>query len=129
MLRQALINLVDNAIKYTPRGGRIGIRVAAAAGQATLDVSDSGCGIPPELRERVFDRFYRGRHPDAGEAGAGLGLAIAKWAVEANRGTLTYEPAEGGGSLFRIRLPGAANAERVDATRPPSATRYAKEPV
>ena len=127
VLRQALINLVDNAIKYTPRGGRIGIRVAAAAGQATLDVSDSGCGIPPELHERVFDRFYRGRHPDAGEAGAGLGLAIAKWAVEANRGTLTYEPAEGGGSLFRIRLPGAANAERVDATRPADAARYAEE--
>ena len=107
VLRQALINLVDNAIKYTPRGGRIGIRVAAAADNATVDVSDTGCGIAPELRERVFDRFYRGPHPDTEEAGAGLGLAIAKWAVQANGGTLTYHPADGGGSLFRMRLPQA----------------------
>lgn len=127
VLRQALINLVDNAIKYTPRGGRIGIHVATAAGQATLDVSDSGCGIPPELRERVFDRFYRGRHPDAGEAGAGLGLAIAKWAVEANRGKLTYKPAESGGSLFRIRLPREGNVERSATTRAPRAAPYAEE--
>ena len=107
VLRQALINLVDNAIKYTPRGGKLGIRVAAADGQATVDVSDTGRGIAPELRERVFDRFYRGPLPDSGEAGAGLGLAIAKWAVEANGGTLTYAPADGGGSLFRMRLPQA----------------------
>ena len=104
VLRQALINLVDNAIKYTPRGGRIGLCVAAANGEATIDVSDTGCGIDPALRERVFDRFYRGPEGGAGEPGAGLGLAIAKWAVEANGGTLTNEPA-GGGSLFRIRLP------------------------
>ena len=124
VLRQALINLVDNAIKYTPRGGRIAIRVSAAAGQATLDVSDTGGGIPPELRERVFDRFYRGRHPDAGAVGAGLGLSIAKWAVEANRGTLTCEPADGGGSLFRMRLPGAGSVARTAATRP---ARYAEK--
>lgn len=117
VLRQALINLVDNAIKYTPRGGRIGMRVSTAGGQALLDVSDTGRGIPPEHHERVFDRFYRGSHPGAGEAGAGLGLAIAKWAVEANRGTLTYEPAAGGGSLFRIRLPGAASPAAA-AARP-----------
>ena len=127
VLRQALINLVDNAIKYTPRGGRIAIRVSAAADKATLEVSDTGCGIPPESRERVFDRFYRGRHPDVREAGAGLGLAIAKWAVEANRGTLTYEPADGGGSLFRICLPGDENVTRAAAIRPARATRYAEE--
>ena len=75
----------------------------------------------------MFDRFYRGRHPDAGEAGAGLGLAIAKWAVEANRGTLTYEPADGGGSLFRIRLPGDTGAARAAAKKTAQAARYAEE--
>ena len=116
VLRQALINLVDNAIKYTPRGGRIGIRVDAADGQATVDVSDTGRGIAPELRERVFDRFYRGPRPDSGEAGAGLGLAIARWAVEANGGTLTYAPADGGGSVFRMRLPHAGGSAAKPAT-------------
>lgn len=127
VLRQALINLVDNAIKYTPRGGRIDIRTAAADGQATLEVSDTGCGIAPELRERVFDRFYRGPRNEAGDAGAGLGLAIAKWAVEANGGNLTYVPAEGGGSLFRMRLPQAADTTRTAAKRQGGDARYPAE--
>ena len=125
VLRQALINLVDNAIKYTPRGGRIGIRVGAADGQAAVDVSDTGLGIAPELRERVFDRFYRGPLPDSGEAGAGLGLAIARWAVEANGGTLTYSPADGGGSLFRMRLPHAPEAGNSAADPQPDAAGHA----
>ena len=121
VLRQALINLVDNAIKYAPAGGRIRVRVANEADGATLEVSDTGPGILPERQHRIFDRFYRGAHDHSGEAsGVGLGLAIAKWAVEANLGTLSYEP--GGGAAFRITLPRsstpAAPMATADVSRP-----------
>ena len=123
VLRQALINLVDNAIKYAPAGGRIRVRVADEADGATLEVSDTGPGILPERQHRIFDRFYRGAHDHSGEStGVGLGLAIAKWAVEANLGTLSYEPAEGGGAAFRITLPRsstpAAPMATADVSRP-----------
>ena len=123
VLRQALINLVDNAIKYAPAGGRIRVRVANEADGATLEVSDTGPGILPERQHRIFDRFYRGAHDHSGESsGVGLGLAIAKWAVEANLGTLSYEPAEGGGAAFRITLPRsstpAAPMVTADVSRP-----------
>ena len=113
VLRQALINLVDNAIKYTPAGGRIELRVAATEGEALLEVSDNGPGVADRHAPRLFDRLYRvgdGDRADAGApvadtAGAGLGLAIARWAVEANHGRLSYQPADGPGSIFRIVLP------------------------
>ena len=113
VLRQALINLVDNAIKYTPPGGRIEVRVAASDAAAVLEVSDNGPGVAARHAPKLFDRLYRGgeRDPSGTGAspvhgnGAGLGLAIARWAVEANRGRLSYEPADGSGSVFRIVLP------------------------
>src|SRR5262249_14544196 len=81
MLRQALLNLVDNAIKYTPVGGKIEIRVVQSPEGAIIDVTDTGPGIPPDLRSRVFDRFYRVDKARSREnGGTGLGLAIAKWA-------------------------------------------------
>jgi heavy metal sensor kinase len=105
MLRQAVINLVDNAIKYSPVESEIQVRVCASATHATLEVSDNGPGIDPERSARIFDRFYRGGY--AGDCvGIGLGLSIAKWAVEVNRGELTWEARAGGGSTFRIALPG-----------------------
>ena len=100
-LRQAVINLVDNAIRYTPPGGAIRLRVAVSAGDAVLEVSDTGPGIPARDQSRLFERFYRGQ----GGGGSGLGLSIAKWAVEANHGRLAYERPHGGGSLFRVTLP------------------------
>ena len=103
ILRQALINLVDNAIKYSPAAGDIRIRVSTAAGKAVLEVSDTGPGIPEERRVRIFDRYSRGAASPGG--GAGLGLAIARWAVEANRGELSLEPTAGTGSTFRITFP------------------------
>jgi signal transduction histidine kinase len=105
VLRDAITNVVDNAIKYAPPGSTIDVRVDANGQQATLTVADEGPGIPDEHRDRVFDRFYRideGRSRESG--GTGLGLAIAKWAVEANGGHISLERA-GGGSLFRIVLP------------------------
>lgn len=105
-LRQCLINLVDNAIKHSPVGGEIRIRVADSPGSAQIDVSDTGPGIAPELQARIFDRFYRGSR-EPGAAGAGLGLAIAKQAVEANGGHLMVVSAGTSGSTFRITLPHA----------------------
>src|SRR5688572_20018052 len=108
VLRQALLNLVDNAIKYSPAGGRIAVRVSTTpAGMAVLDVSDTGPGIPIDLRPRVFDRFYRADRSRSREngGGTGLGLSIARWAVEVNGGQLTLENSEGPGATFRITLP------------------------
>ena len=105
VLRDAITNLVDNAIKYSPNGSTITLRVDAVDGHATLGVADQGPGIAPEHRERIFDRFYRideGRSRDMG--GTGLGLAIAKWAVEANSGRLALQD-DGAGSVFTITLP------------------------
>jgi len=105
VLRDAITNVVDNAIKYAPPGSAIDVRVDASGQQATLTVADQGPGIPDQHRERVFDRFYRideGRSRESG--GTGLGLAIAKWAVEVNGGIISLEPAASG-SLFRIVLP------------------------
>ena len=103
VLRQALINVVDNAIKFTPPGGQIQIRVAGRDGTAFVDVSDSGPGIPAEARARIFDRFYRADELSA--TGSGLGLSIAKGAVEANGGHLSLHHSDAGGSTFRITLP------------------------
>jgi heavy metal sensor kinase len=108
VLRQALLNLVDNAIKYSPVGGRIAVKVSMSAdGKSVLDVSDTGPGIPPELRPRVFDRFYRADRSRSREngGGTGLGLSIARWAVEVNGGQLTLESNDGQGATFRITLP------------------------
>ena len=102
VLRQALINLVDNAIKFTPSGGRVSVRVASDDGIALVDVTDSGPGIPAEARARIFDRFYRG--DELAASGTGLGLSIAKGAVEANGGQLTLERSDAHGTTFRIRL-------------------------
>jgi heavy metal sensor kinase len=106
VLRQSLINLVDNAIKYTPAGGEIRIHVADTPSGPSIDVIDTGPGIIPEVRTRIFDRYDRGgnqRSDDIG--GSGLGLAIAKWAVEVNGGQLSLENTHGTGSTFRITLP------------------------
>jgi len=102
VLRQALINLVDNAIKFTPSGGQVSIRVAGDNGIAVMDVTDTGPGIAGDDRDRIFDRFYRG--DELAASGTGLGLSIAKGAVEANGGQLTLERSDTHGSTFRIRL-------------------------
>lgn len=102
-LRHAVINLVDNAIRYTPVGGQIRVRVSESSAHAVLEVRDTGPGIPEEDQARLFDRLYRGR--DSAPGGSGLGLSIARWAVEANHGQLSYDQVNGSGSTFRITLP------------------------
>ena len=106
-LRQALINLVDNAIKFSPPGGRVRMRVTDTPDAAIIEVIDSGRGIAAADRRRIFDRFYRASN-GAGQPGAGLGLSIAKGAVEATGGRLTLEASGPGGSTFRIALPASA---------------------
>ena len=91
VLRQALVNLVDNAIKYSPADSEIAIRTFASDAEVVLEVSNAGAGIAPDRGARIFDRHYRA---EAGGRGAGLGLAIAKWAVEVNRGQLTLAAVE-----------------------------------
>ena len=105
MVRQALINLVDNAIKFAPAGTAIVIRVVESVGDATVDVIDRGPGIPTAAREHIFDRFFRASSAPADVAGTGLGLSIAKSAVETSGGALTLEQSDEHGSTFRIRLP------------------------
>jgi heavy metal sensor kinase len=106
LLRQALLNLVHNAIEHTPAGGKIAVRVAAHGGAVECSVSDSGPGVPPEHRERIFERFYRADPARArATGGAGLGLALARSVVELHGGKLEFLAGEPGGSVFRIRLP------------------------
>ena len=113
-LRMAVINLLDNAVKYSPSGSTVRLSLSNGmnpSDQTTfvqLAIEDEGLGIPHDKASRVFDRFYRvdeGRTRDAG--GAGLGLAIAKWAVEAHGGTIGLTPRLPNGSIFSIRLPTA----------------------
>ena len=105
-LRRALLNLVDNAVKYTPAGGSVTISLEHTAAAATMAVEDTGVGIDPADAERIFEPFVRldaGRNRDTG--GSGLGLAIARSIVRAHDGTLEVESRAGGGCRFTIRLP------------------------
>ncbi len=111
LLRLGLMNLLHNAIKYSPSNGVIRVAVTTTpAGQPAIEVQDTGPGIAAAHRQLIFERFYRvdaGRSGDSG--GVGLGLAIARWAVEANAGRIELESEEGNGSLFRVVLPATAN--------------------
>jgi len=106
-VRQAVTNLLDNAIKYSPTGSAIRISVGTTeTAEAFIEIADSGIGIQKQEIARIFDRFYRvdkGRSREAG--GAGLGLSIAKWAVEANGGRIEVSSTGNQGSIFRIIFP------------------------
>ncbi len=106
VLRLALANLLHNAIRYTPSGGRIDVRVSVDDGRAVVSVRDTGPGIAPEHHTRLFDRFYRvdrGRARETG--GSGLGLSIAHWAAAAHGGCITVNSAPGRGSTFSLEVP------------------------
>ena len=105
VLREAITNVIDNAIKYGPVGSTIDVRVRRDGEDGVVSVADQGGGIPAAHRERIFDRFYRideGRSRASG--GTGLGLAIAKWAVEVNGGRISVDATQPG-AVFQIRLP------------------------
>ncbi len=104
LLRQALGNLLDNAIDFSPEGGTIELRAEARAGLAVISVSDQGSGIPDFARERLFERFYSLPRPD-GARSTGLGLPFVREAVALHRGTVTVVNGAGGGALASIALP------------------------
>jgi two-component system OmpR family sensor kinase len=104
MVERLIENLVENALKFTPAGGRVAIAVRAASPDTVeLAVSDTGPGIPADERERVFDRFYRIDPPETGTS-SGLGLAIVKRIVDLHGATLSLESNDGGGARFRVRF-------------------------
>ncbi|HZS07605.1 MAG TPA: heavy metal sensor histidine kinase [Blastocatellia bacterium] len=105
-LRQVVVNLVDNATRYTPAGGRVTVKVGMMDGNAVLEVEDNGVGIPAEALPHIFERFYRADKARSRQmGGTGLGLAIVKSIVTAHGGQVTVESTEGGGSRFRVELP------------------------
>jgi signal transduction histidine kinase len=106
-LRQIVLNLVDNAIKYTPAGGRVEISLRASEDDVVLSVADTGVGIPVEAGERIFDPFFRVEHPgpQRGEPSSGLGLAVAERLATAHGGGITYAPRPDGGTTFAVTIP------------------------
>jgi len=114
LLEQALVNLLENAARYTPPGSRIEITAGRAGDRAEIRVADEGPGLPPGAEERVFEKFFRGTAalPD-GRRGVGLGLAICRAIVEAHAGRITARNRPGGGAEFVIWLPVSADAPTV----------------
>jgi two-component system sensor histidine kinase GlrK len=105
-VRLILDNLLSNAIKFTPRGGTISIHARADREQLVLDVMDSGPGIPPDERNRIFEAFYQGKTPQGGHVkGTGIGLSVVTEFVNAHGGSIEILEAKAGGAHFRVRLP------------------------
>jgi signal transduction histidine kinase len=103
-LGQAINNLLDNALKYTPAGGSVVLAARRVAGAVTFTVTDNGPGVPPAEREAIFRRLYRG-DASRSQRGLGLGLSMVKAIVEAHGGTVSVSDAPGGGACFTVRLP------------------------
>jgi len=104
LIEQVLINLLDNASKYTPPGSPIDLAASAARDAVTITVADRGPGLPPGDEQRVFDKFYRVQRAGA-PGGVGLGLPICRGIVEAHGGRIGAENRPGGGTVFRFTLP------------------------
>jgi PAS domain S-box-containing protein len=116
-MAQLLDNLVSNAIKFTPQGGRVDVRVRSLQDQAVLEVRDSGMGIPVDEQEFLFERFFRTSNAtEHAIQGTGLGLAISKAIVEAHSGRITVTSEEGAGTTFQVALPLQRQAEVRERT-------------
>jgi Mg2+-importing ATPase len=122
LLRLALMNLLQNAIRYGPTGRPVRLRAAASGAQAIIEVADEGPGIARRHQAKIFERFYRvDPARSRPQGGSGLGLAIVKWAAERMNGSVEIVSEAGSGSTFRLRLPlagGSANAGRATVTAP-----------
>ena len=110
LLRQMLLNLLDNAIRHTPGGGQVMITLAQNNAAFEINVSDTGRGIPPEAQPHIFERFFRvdkarARTEQATGGGAGLGLSIARWVAEAHQGQLALRHSDASGTSFTVTLP------------------------
>src|SRR6058998_1582916 len=107
-IRQLALNLIENAVKYTPRGGQVSVELSGNDGRAVFTVADTGIGIAPGDLPHVFDRFWRAdsaRTRTSERAGTGLGLAICKWIAEAHGGTIEVQSRPGRGTTFTVGLP------------------------
>jgi two-component system OmpR family sensor kinase len=105
-LRELLLNIVDNAVKYSHPGGTVQIDLTVAGSQARVAVTDHGIGFPPDAYKRIFDRFYRTDEARAhNKKGTGLGLAICAWIAETHKGYIDVQSEVGKGSTFTIVLP------------------------
>jgi signal transduction histidine kinase len=105
-LAQVLDNLVGNAVKFTPPGGRVDVSCFAANGSVVVEVADTGVGIPEDELPQVFERFFRATSAARAEApGTGLGLAISRTIVEAHGGSISVRSREGAGTTFHVELP------------------------
>ena len=104
-LERLILNLVDNAIKFTPEGGDIAVSVSHEADTARLTVRDTGIGITPERMPHIFERFFRADPArSSGVEGVGLGLSLAKWIVDRHHGTVTASSTPGRGAIFTVNL-------------------------
>jgi len=116
LIKRMILNLLDNAVKYTPADGEISLALARRNGNAEIVVSDNGIGIPETDQSRVFDRFYRVDKARARAlGGAGLGLSIAQWIVEAHGGEIGVTSTPGRGSTFKVTLPAKAAAQSTSS--------------
>ncbi|NJL92520.1 MAG: GAF domain-containing protein [Anaerolineae bacterium] len=118
-VQQVIVNLVNNAIKYTPHEGQIHVtlRLVQDQGRVHIEVKDNGLGIPENRQARLFERFYRAKQPGTEEiSGTGLGLSLVKTIVERHHGQVYFESQEGQGSLFGFWLPVAASAKLSPAS-------------
>jgi two-component system OmpR family sensor kinase len=124
-VKQVLLNLIDNALRYTPAGGAVRLRGAVEDGMARIEVQDSGAGIAADELPHIFERFYRGDASRSRATGnSGLGLAIARAIIEAHGGTIAVRSAPGSGTCFTLRLPLAPGpAPAPDAAGPLEAVR------
>ncbi len=129
-LRQLALILVDNAIKYTPAGGKVRIAVSRNGNLAAFSVTDTGIGIPPEARPHIFERFYRADEArDRDLHGSGLGLAIGKWIADTHQGEISVFSQPGTGSTFTVLLPAIRWSEGWPATSPHQAVAGAAQPA
>lgn len=104
-VQRILVNLIENAAKYSRRGGAMEITASLVDGRLSISVADEGPGVPPGEEERIFEPFHRDPGTPSDVRGTGLGLSIARGLAVAQRGTLSYAPREGGGSVFTLQLP------------------------
>ncbi|MDQ4065256.1 MAG: ATP-binding protein [Actinomycetota bacterium] len=106
-IRQVVANLVENAIRHSPRGANVSLRATGTRDELHLEIVDQGPGIEESEREKVFERFYRSDASRSADGGAGLGLSIARWVVDLHGGRISAAPNDPTGSRFSVVLPGA----------------------